>query len=134
MAAPNPLPNYIYKILPNTSIYQGVPVPVPADWQFPQTESDARDGFVHLSTLKQLPDTLGRFYGSDETVQVLKVDFKRLSGFKIVKWEQAGSGGVFPHLYGKLEGAYVPALKVVAKGKGWEGTVNDLAESGWLED
>ena len=134
MSAPSPLPNYVYKILPNTSVYQGIPIPVPSDWQFPQTESDAQDGFVHLSTLKQLPGTLGRFYGSDDTVQLIKVDYKRLSSFKKVKWEQASSGGVFPHLYGMLEGAYVTALKVVARGSGWEDTVTQLAESGWLED
>ena len=131
---PNPLPNHVYKILPNTSIYQGCPIPVPSSWEFPQTEVDARDGYVHLSTSEQLPGTLSRFYGSDDTVQLIKVDYKRLSSFKIVKWEQASSGGVYPHLYAILEGGYVIGLKVVARGNSWDDTTKDLREKGWLED
>ena len=64
--------NYVYKILPNTSPYLGTPVPVPSSWVFPQTEVDARDGYVHLSTAAQLPNTLSRFFKDDESVAFLK--------------------------------------------------------------
>jgi len=133
MTAPNPLPSYIYKILPNVPVFQGTPVPVPADWTFPQTEIDARDGYTHLSTLAQLPGTLTRFFNDDESVQLLKVDYKRVSAFKIVKWEEAGNGDVFPHLYAILTGEYVRDLKAVPKGESWVATVEKLVQEGWLE-
>ena len=133
MSAPSPLPNYIYKIFPNTTVYQGTPIPVPSDWSFPQTEVDAKDGFVHLSTLRQLPGTLSRFFTADDTVQLLKVDFARLSAFKIVKWEQASNGDSFPHLYAELTGEFVRDLKVVKKNSSWESTVEELIKQGWLE-
>ncbi|KAI5116510.1 hypothetical protein M0805_001865 [Coniferiporia weirii] len=134
MSAPNPLPNYVYKILPNTSVYQGVPVPVPSDWEFPQTQVDLNDGFVHLSTLAQLPNTLSRFFGGDAMVQLLKVDYARMSAFKIVKWETASNGAAFPHLYARLTGEFVRDLKVVAKGDSWEETAKILEDKGWLEN
>ena len=134
MSAPSPLPNYVYKIFPNTSPYQGTPIPVPSDWEFPQTEVDARDGFVHMSTLQQLPNTLTRFYGSDETVQLLKVEFKRLSSFKIVKWEKASNGDSFPHLYARLTGDFVLDLKLVGKDGDWKSTVEKLKDEQWLEN
>jgi len=130
-----PQPNYVYKILPNTPVYQGTPIPVPPSWIFPQTEVDAKDGFIHMSTAVQLPGTLSRFFGSDETVQLLKIDYKRLSSFKIVKWEKASNGDTFPHLYAQLEGEYVRELKIVGKGESsWEAAVETLAQDGFVEE
>lgn len=134
MAAPNPLPNFVYKILPNTPVYQGTPVPVPADWEFPQTEVDADDGFVHMSTASQLPGTLSRFFATDETVQLLKIDYKRMSAFKVVKWDQASNGDSFPHLYARLTGEFVRDLKLAGKGSGWQDSVAQLKDKGWLEN
>ncbi|TDL27723.1 hypothetical protein BD410DRAFT_760858 [Rickenella mellea] len=133
MATPSVLPNYVYKILPNTSVYQGTPIPVPADWPFPQTEVDAKDGFVHMSTAAQLEGTLNRFFGTDQTVQLLKIDYARLSAFKIVKWEKASDGQLFPHLYATLDGEYVRDLNVVPKESGWGHAVKLLVEQGWIE-
>ncbi|KAH8112925.1 hypothetical protein DFH11DRAFT_391688 [Phellopilus nigrolimitatus] len=134
MSAPTPLPNYVYKILPNTSVYQGTPIPVPSDWEFPQTQIDLDDGFVHLSTHAQLAGTLSSFFDGDATVQLLKIDFKRASAFKVVKWEKASNGDVFPHLYARLTGDLVNELKIVAKGESWGQTTKTLEEKGWLEN
>ena len=134
MSAPNPLPDFVYKIFANTSVYQGTPIPVPASWVFPQTDVDAKDGFVHMSTAQQLPGTLSRFFAGDSAVQLLKIDYKKLSGFKIVKWEKASNGDVFPHLYAKLEGEYVLDIKLVAKGDGWDYAMKELQQEGWLEE
>ncbi|KZS88807.1 hypothetical protein SISNIDRAFT_459422 [Sistotremastrum niveocremeum HHB9708] len=143
-SAPSPLPKFIYKILPNTSRFQGTPTPIPSGWTFPSTALDANDGFIHLSTLSQLLGTLNRFFapetedGKDGTVLLVKVDLERLSAWKIVKWEKSGSGGVFPHLYGAdLEGEYVRGLKIVERGegeKGWDVAVEVLKKDGWLEE
>ena len=47
MAAPEPLPKYIYKILPS-------PPQDPLPQEFPLSQLDANDGFVHLSTATQV--------------------------------------------------------------------------------
>ena len=107
---------------------------MPSDWSFPQTEVDAKDGFVHLSTLRQLPGTLSRFFTSDDTVQLLKVDYERMSTWKIVKWEKASNGDSYAHLYGALTGDIVRELKVVGRSDSWENLCKQLEESGWLVD
>ena len=45
-----------------------------------------------MSTAAQLAGTLNRFFKDDPKVVLLKMDYSRLSGFKIVKWEPSGSG------------------------------------------
>jgi len=137
MAEPSPPPTHIYKILPNTSIYQGIPKPVPSSFEFPGTEADANDGFVHLSTVAQLGGVLNRFFKGkdDETIQLLKVDFKRLKAWKIVKWEKASDGESYPHLFATLEGEYVRDWKLVSRGEhGWEDALGKLVMEGWLEN
>lgn len=47
MAPPTPLPTYVYKIVPTAP-----PSPIPA--QYPLSELDQKDGFVHLSIAKQV--------------------------------------------------------------------------------
>lgn len=130
------MPNYVYKILPTTSFFQGIPIPVPESHEIAQTEVDARDGFVHLSTLAQLGGTLNRFFSSDSDriVQLLKVDYERMSGAKVVKWEEASNGDSFPHLYATLTGEFVRGVKLVSRGvHGWEDALGKLVEEGWLE-
>ena len=147
MSAPSPIPTYVYKILPNTSPYTGTPIPIPSSWEFPKTQTDLTDGFVHMSTLSQLPSTLTRFYSSQDDltkgVQLLKVDYARLSAWKTVKWEKSRSNGEsYPHLYGTLTGEFVRDLKVVKrkedkgdeKGESWEDVVDRLKKDGWLEE
>jgi hypothetical protein len=46
MPAPNPLPKYIYKIVSEEPAY-----PLPAE--YPLSELDKNDGFIHLSTAAQ---------------------------------------------------------------------------------
>ena len=128
---------YVYKILPNSSFFQGIPVPVPASFEIKPTDVDARDGYIHMSTVAQLGGTLDKFFTSDadRVVQLLKVDIKRLSAFKIVKWEASRDGALFPHLYGTLEGEYIRDLKLVdRKDHGWEAALGFLVEEGWLEN
>lgn len=43
---PSPLPRYVYKIIP-----EAPPSPLPAEW--PLSDLDRNDGFIHLSTAKQ---------------------------------------------------------------------------------
>ena len=142
MAAPNPLPEYIYKIFPNTSPYQGVPIPIPSSWECPQTEVDARDGFVHLSTAAQVPVTARLFFADADALWILCVDAAAATG--------GGGGGVFrwvegmpgcPHLYAAEDGRWVDlgignvrGEREVRRGEGqsWEEAFRVL--DGWMVD
>jgi uncharacterized protein (DUF952 family) len=132
MSAPNPIPSFVYKILPNTSPYTGVPIPIPSSWSFQKTQADLDDGFVHLSTQSQLPATLTRFFETDDNVQLMRLDYQRMANWKIVKWEESNHGGSFAHLYGELTGDLVDEVKVVAKEDGWDSVCRRLEEVGWL--
>ena len=65
------------------------PVPVPASHEFFLSEIDYKDGFVHLSTAKQVPGTLNRFFADVPAVTLLRIEHERLAGFKRVRWEEA---------------------------------------------
>lgn len=95
MTAPSPLPRYIYKILPSARLdpFYAFPSPLPASHEFALSPLDSKDGYLHFSTSQQLPQTLSRFFKDAESVTLLKCEFARLSAFKVVKWEQADSGG-----------------------------------------
>ncbi|KAF2804358.1 uncharacterized protein BDZ99DRAFT_350252, partial [Mytilinidion resinicola] len=99
MSAPNPLPTYVYKILPSAP-----PKPLPD--VLPLSDLDANDGFIHLSTASQVPGTCGRFFADATELWLLKIRLQTLeNGTGEVRWEAAGNSGVFAHLYGGKFGA-----------------------------
>ncbi|KAL8278525.1 hypothetical protein RQP46_009017 [Phenoliferia psychrophenolica] len=134
--APSPLPSHIYKILPHHSVdpRYAFPIPIPASHEFFVSDLDAKDGFMHFSTPAQLEGTLSRFFSAVPAVTLLKCNLARLSGWKVVKWEQAGSGGVFPHLYATLEGENVESFKelVLADGESWATVLQRAQDERWL--
>ncbi|GAA5876737.1 hypothetical protein JCM16303_006270 [Sporobolomyces ruberrimus] len=134
------IPAYVYKIVvtPKSNPRYTFPIPIPASHEFVLSELDAKDGFIHLSSAPQLHQVLSRFFSSETSVLLLKIDYARLSGFKVVKWEQGGSNGEeFPHLYRTLEGEYVESVEELQKGenqeKEWERALEELEKKGWLE-
>ncbi|KAI2640146.1 hypothetical protein GGS21DRAFT_505434 [Xylaria nigripes] len=121
MAPPTPLPTYVYKILPTSP-----PSPIPA--QYPLSELDQKDGFVHLSTATQIPDTAGLFFAEATTLWILKIRFK--SDFHgVTTWEVPGC----PHLYGNFGAADVQGSKEFsrAEGENWKDTM--ARQAGFLE-
>ncbi|CAA7259904.1 unnamed protein product [Cyclocybe aegerita] len=96
-------PTHIYKIVSSST-----PPPVPLPEALPVSELDQNDGFIHLSTEKQLPGTLKRFFQSDGLVYILRIDYRKVE--KNIKWENGkgtapggiGEEGIFPHLYNGL--------------------------------
>ncbi|KAL2047357.1 hypothetical protein N7G274_001378 [Stereocaulon virgatum] len=90
MPAPIPLPEYVYKIVPEASLD-----PLPST--LPLSALDAKDGFIHLSTADQIPATAGRFFSQYNSLSLLKIPLARIE--KKVKWEESSSG-CFAHLYG----------------------------------
>ena len=67
---------------------------------FSGSAADARDGFIHLSTLEQLDGTLRRHFAGEDGLILLEVRADALpSG---LQWEASRGGALFPHLYADL--------------------------------
>ena len=58
------------------------------------------EGFIHCSTLEQVPFILKKFYADCEDVVVLKIEASKLSS-KLL-YEAASNGENYPHIYGNL--------------------------------
>ena len=71
------------------------------------------EGFIHASTLEQVQATATRFYaGVDEPLVVLVMDTERLrAGGVPVRFEDAGTGELFPHLYAELPVALIDEVR-----------------------
>ena len=67
---------------------------------FQGSEMDIRDGFIHLSSGRQLLDTLHAHFRDVRDLVVLKVDPVPLAGD--LRWEPSRGGEDFPHLYSPL--------------------------------
>ena len=61
---------------------------------------DARDGYVHLSTCSQVPETIARYFADDAGVVVVEIDAETLG--EQLRWERSRGGVLFPHLYAHL--------------------------------
>ena len=129
---PIPSPKFVYKIYPNSKSFE-IPIPYALDFTFPQDNLDQSSGYFHMSSKDQLPGTLAFFFDSHETVQILKIDYGKLSTAKTVKWELGDDGKAYPHLYTLLSGEFVVEYKVVDKGMSWSETADALVEEGWLD-
>ncbi|MGN5374108.1 DUF952 domain-containing protein [Sphingomonas hankookensis] len=79
------------------------------DGSFAGAPVDLADGYVHLSTLEQLTETVDRHFAGQVDLHVAEVDLEALGD--AVKWEASRGGQLFPHLYAPL-----PLDAVVAYG------------------
>jgi uncharacterized protein (DUF952 family) len=61
---------------------------------------DLADGYIHLSTERQLTETVDKHFAGQSDLWVAAVDLEALGG--AVKWEESRGGALFPHIYGKL--------------------------------
>ncbi|KAK1091242.1 hypothetical protein LTR48_006696, partial [Friedmanniomyces endolithicus] len=92
---------FLYKILSSPP-----PMPIPRDL----TSVDAADGFIHLSTAAQTPGTAARFFGTSNTLWIVRIDREKLeAGQGELRWEESKNHGVFAHLYGADVAASVVA-------------------------
>jgi uncharacterized protein (DUF952 family) len=66
-------------------------------------------GFIHSSTAQQLPGVAERFYATDEAeLVVLELDEAVIVAAGVeLKYEDAGNGELFPHIYGPIRPEYV---------------------------
>ena len=82
------------------------------------TNVDKNDGFVHLSTARQLNATLSMYFQDSSKVMLLEVCHNKVK--KILKYEPTNSGssrkGFFYHLYGELLIEYISKFWLLERG------------------
>ncbi|KAL2142225.1 hypothetical protein VTI28DRAFT_1423 [Corynascus sepedonium] len=122
---PNPLPEFVYKITPTAP-----PDPIPE--QYPLSDLDRQDGFVHLSASWQVPITADLFFKDTTSFHILKL---RLANFdqSSVKWDEVDGTNGCPHLYGNFGAKDVVAVKEFRReeGQSWKEVFE--GEKEWLE-
>jgi uncharacterized protein (DUF952 family) len=68
------------------------------DGSFAGAPIDLADGYIHLSTAKQLTETVDRHFAGQSDLHVAAVDLDSLGD--AVRWEASRGGALFPHIYG----------------------------------
>lgn len=61
---------------------------------------DRADGYIHMSTADQLPETARWHYAGRKGLLLVAVDLGALG--RSLRWEPSRGGELFPHLYGPL--------------------------------
>jgi uncharacterized protein (DUF952 family) len=86
--------NIAYKVLTssdwmalNAGTFQGAPI-------------DIADGYIHLSTAKQLTETVDRHFAGQDDLIIAAIDLTALGSD--VRWEISRHGQLFPHVYAPL--------------------------------
>ena len=64
------------------------------------TLEDQSHGFIHLSAVNQLHETIAKHFSGEDNLGLLIIDSKKL-GDKL-KWEPSRNNELFPHLYGEI--------------------------------
>jgi uncharacterized protein (DUF952 family) len=70
---------------------------------------DLADGYIHLSALPQLAETVDKHFAGQSDLFIATVDLLALGD--AVRWEVSRGGALFPHVYADL-----PLSAVVAHG------------------
>ncbi|HEY9040036.1 MAG TPA: DUF952 domain-containing protein [Roseovarius sp.] len=61
---------------------------------------DVADGYIHLSTPEQAPETAAKHFAGEEGLMLLGIEPELLG--EDLKWEPSRGGALFPHLYREL--------------------------------
>lgn len=97
----------IYHLVPR-SVWEGAPQPYQAD-------SLATEGFIHCSNAEQVAHSANRFFADQAGLLVLQIDPTRLTS--PLRDEPAGTGELFPHVYGPINPDAVLAVRPLARGR-----------------
>ena len=85
------------------------------DWATQESQPDYEasslqtEGFIHLSTKKQVDGVLSRYYQNVPDLLLLHVDVDKLT--HELRYEMATNNDQFPHLYGPLNKTAVIAIE-----------------------
>lgn len=66
---------------------------------FGGSAADRRDGFIHLSTARQLPGTAAKHFAGQPDLLLIAFAESDLTG---LRWESSRGGDLFPHVYGEI--------------------------------
>jgi uncharacterized protein (DUF952 family) len=69
---------------------------------------DLRDGYIHLSTAAQAPETARLHFAGQTGLVLVRLDADRLGA--ALTWEPSRGGQLFPHLYGALDCSLAEAV------------------------
>jgi uncharacterized protein (DUF952 family) len=69
---------------------------------------DLTDGYIHLSTAAQAPETARLHFAGRAGLVLLRIDAEQLGA--ALKWEPSRGGELFPHLHGPLDCGLVEAV------------------------
>jgi len=64
---------------------------------FEGSSADLEDGFIHLSTQKQLARIIKKYFSGVRPIYL--VEFSSKEFLRKLKWEAASNGDLYPHLY-----------------------------------
>ncbi len=64
------------------------------------SSDDLRDGFIHLSTAKQLAVTASKHFAGRDNLLLIAFTTEDLS--ENLRWEKSRGDSLFPHVYGSL--------------------------------
>jgi uncharacterized protein (DUF952 family) len=79
---------------------------------------DARDGFIHFSTARQVAETAQKHFFGQTELLLIAVDADALGG--ALRWEPSRNDELFPHLYGELDlGAVIGVLDMHTRSDGY---------------
>jgi uncharacterized protein (DUF952 family) len=81
--------------------------------KFAGAAADIRDGYIHLSTAEQVPETLEKHFSGQTGLWLAAVDLQTCGA--ALRWEVSRGGQSFPHLYGRLTMALVVAMAPLAR-------------------
>ncbi len=65
------------------------------------SDVDNKDGFIHLSTKKQLNETVTKHFLGKKNLIIISFNIEKIQDN--LKWEVSRNGDIFPHYYGDLE-------------------------------
>ena len=88
-------PELVYKIASAESY-----APAERSGTFAGMPIDAEDGFIHLSTAAQLPETLRLHFRGQGGLLLIAVRTADIAAG--LRWEPSRGGALFPHLYAPL--------------------------------
>lgn len=88
--------------------------------QYIGSAHDQRDGFIHFSTLLQLPGTLAKHYAHQDDLVLLAVSTDTLG--TALRWEKSRNDDLFPHVYGPMDTTRFKMLGAIT----WDGSLHQL--------
>ena len=87
--------SHAYKVLTAPQMAQFL-----ADGVFKGAPVDLADGYIHLSALPQLAETIDKHFAGQSDLFIATVDLAALGD--AVRWEESRGGALFPHVYADL--------------------------------